>query len=74
MRTKLLTPRDKLSPELVTSPRRKKSRTNFGSLIVDSEKDDEWTYSNEIGGGGGEDIDATTTQGSIEEEPKPNLE
>jgi len=30
--------------------------------------------SNEVGGGGGEELDATTTQNNIKEEPKPNLD
>jgi hypothetical protein len=32
------TPRDKLSPEFVTSPPRKKFRTTFGSSVNDSER------------------------------------
>jgi hypothetical protein len=41
-----------LSPELVTSPPRKKSITTFESRVVDSE-DEEQTCLDEIGGGGG---------------------
>ncbi len=50
---KLLTLKDMLKHELVTSPPRNKSMTTFGSLINDLEEDDERTYSNEIGGRGG---------------------
>ncbi len=72
MRTKPPTPRDRLSLELVTSPLWKKSRTTSGSKVNDSEEDEEWTCSNEIRSRGGEKLDATTTQGDIEEEPEPN--
>jgi len=71
---KPLTPKDKLNLELITSPPRKKFKTTFGSLINDSEENEERTYSYEIGSGRGEEFDATTMQGSIEEEPKPNLD
>ncbi len=67
------TPNDKLNLEPVTSPLRKKSRTIFGSSVNDSKEDEEWTYSYEIRGGGGNELDGTTTQGSIEEELEPNL-
>jgi hypothetical protein len=33
----------------------------FGSLVNDSKEDEERTCSNEIGGKGGEELDATTT-------------
>jgi hypothetical protein len=46
------TPRDKLSPEFVTSPPRKKFRTTFGSSVNDSKKDDKQTRSYEIKGRG----------------------
>ncbi len=59
--------RDKLSPEPITLSPRKKSRTTFGSLVIDSKEGEEWTYSNEIEGGGGEELNATTMQGNIEE-------
>jgi hypothetical protein len=36
----LPTPRDKLSPELVTSPLKKKSKITFGLLVNDSKEDD----------------------------------
>jgi urease alpha subunit len=68
------TPRDMLSSEPITSPPRKKSRTTFKSLVVDSEEDDERIYSDEIRGGGGKEFDAITTQGNIKEEPEPNLD
>jgi hypothetical protein len=42
--------KDKLSIEPVTSPLRKKSRTTFGSLVNDSEEDEERTYSDETRG------------------------
>jgi hypothetical protein len=70
MCTKLPTPRDKLSLQLVTSPPRKKSKTTFGSPINDSKEDEERTCLDEIGGRGGEKFNATTMQGNIEEEPK----
>jgi hypothetical protein len=38
------------------------------------EEDEEWTYLDEIKGWGGKKLDATTTQGNIEEKPKPNLD
>jgi hypothetical protein len=67
-------PRDKLSPEPITSPLKKKSRNTFGSPVNDSKENEEWTCSNEIGGRGGEKLEATTTQGSIKEKPEPNLD
>ncbi len=57
----------------VTSPPKKKSRIIFRSSVADLEKDEEWTYSDEIGGGGGRELNAITTHGSIEEELEPNL-
>jgi hypothetical protein len=72
--TKSRTPRERLSPKLVTSPPRKKSRTTFGSPIIDLEKDEERTCSYEIGNRGGEELYATITQGNIKEEPEPNLD
>jgi hypothetical protein len=53
---------------------KKKWRTTFRSLINESEEDKEWTYLDEIKGRGREELDATTTQGSIEEELEPNLD
>jgi len=38
------------------------------------EEDEERTYLDEIKGWGGKKLDAITTQGNIEEEPKPNLD
>jgi hypothetical protein len=70
MHTQLSTSRDKLSPELVTSPPRKKFKTTFGSHVVDLKEDEEQTCSNEIGGGRGEKLYATTTQVNIEEKLK----
>jgi len=58
--------RDKLSLELVTLPSRKKSGITFGSLVIDSKEDEQWTYSNEIDSGGGKELNATATQGNIE--------
>jgi hypothetical protein len=66
MHTEQPTPRDKLSPEHVTSPRRKRSRTTFGTLANDLEED-------EIGGKGRQEFDVISTQGSIEKETRPNL-
>jgi hypothetical protein len=74
MRIKPLTSRDMLGPKLVTSPPRKKFITIFGSPINDSEEDEKQTCSNEIGGRGGEELDATTTQDNTEEELEPNLD
>jgi hypothetical protein len=70
----LPTPRDRLSPEPVTWPPRKKSRIFFGSQVVDSKEDEEQTCSDEIGGGGGEQLYAIATYGNIKEEPEPNLD
>jgi hypothetical protein len=56
----LPTPRDRLSPKLVTSPPRKKFKITFESPIVDSKEDEEQTCSDEIGSGGRE-IYATIT-------------
>jgi len=72
MCTKPPTPRDKLSLQLVRSPLRNKSKTTFGSPVNDSKEDEERTCLNEIeiGGRGGEKLNATTMQGNIEEEPK----
>ncbi len=74
MRTKPPTPRDRLSHELVTLLPWKKSKTTSRSRVNDLEEDEERTYSNEIGGRGGKKLDAIAMQGSIEEEPKPNLD
>ncbi len=41
--------------------------------MVDSKEDEEWTCSDEIGGGGGEELNAIITHDNIEEELKPNL-
>ncbi len=71
---KLLTPRDRLSPEHVTSPLKKKSKTTFGSSVNDSKKDKEQTYSNEIGSKGGKKLEAIATQGSIKGDLKPKLD
>jgi hypothetical protein len=46
-----------LSPEPITSPPGKKSRTTFGSPVNDSNEDEEQTCSNEIIGRGGEKLD-----------------
>jgi hypothetical protein len=54
MHIEVPTLRDRSSFELVISPPKKKFRTTFGSQVVDSEKDEEQTYLDEIGGGGGE--------------------
>jgi hypothetical protein len=67
------TPRDKLSPKPIISPPRKKCKTTFRSHVNDLEEDEEQTCSNDIGGKGGKELDATPTQGNIEEEPEPNL-
>jgi hypothetical protein len=56
-----------LSIEPITSSLRKKSRTTFGSLIVDSKEDEERTYSDEIGGGAREELNAIATQDIIKE-------
>jgi hypothetical protein len=48
--TKSFILKDKLSLEPVTSPLRKKSKTTFGSLVNDSEEDEEKTYSYETRG------------------------
>ncbi len=73
MCTKLFTQKDRLSPNPITSPPRKKSKT-FGSLVVDSKEDEEWTCSYENVGGGGEELNAKTMHGNIKEEPKPNMD
>ncbi len=41
MHTKLPTIGDRLSPEPITLPPRKKSKTTFGSLVIDSKEDEE---------------------------------
>jgi len=74
MSTKPPTPRDKLSPEHLTSPLRKKSKTTFISPLNDLEEGEEQTCSYEIGGRGRKELDVTTMQGSIEEELEPNLD
>ncbi len=43
-------------------------------MVNDLEENGERTCSNEIGGRGGEELDATSTQGNIEEEAEPNLD
>jgi hypothetical protein len=68
------TPRGRLNPKHITSLVRKKSRTIFGSSINDSKENEEHTYLNDIGCRGGEEFDVISTQGNIEEEPKPNLD
>jgi hypothetical protein len=56
MHKKLPTPRDRLNLEHVTSPLRNKSRISFESQVVDLEEDEKRTCSNEIVGGGGEEL------------------
>jgi hypothetical protein len=54
----LHTPQDKLSFEPITSPPKKKSKTTFKLKVVDLEKDEERTYLDEMGGGGGKELQA----------------
>jgi hypothetical protein len=61
MHIKLPTLRDKLNPKPVTSPLRKKSKTIFGSSVNDSEKVEDQTCLDGIGGRGGEELDVTIT-------------
>jgi hypothetical protein len=61
MHIDLPTPRDRLNLEPITSPPQKKVTTTFGSPVSDLEEDEERTYSNEIRGRGGDELDATTT-------------
>ncbi len=74
MHAKLPILRDRLNPELVTSPPRNKYRIFFRSQVVELEDDEEQTCSNEIGGGGQKEFYVIATQGNIEEEPEPNLD
>jgi hypothetical protein len=64
MHTKPLTWWDKLSFELITSPPRKKSKTISRSQIVDSEEDEEQTYSGKMGVGDGKVLQAIITHSS----------
>jgi hypothetical protein len=73
-RTKLPTPWDSLSLELVASPPRKKFRTTFRSQVVDAKEDEERTCLDKMGGGGGEEIQTIVTQGNLEEESGFNLD
>jgi len=66
--------RDKLSPEPITSPPRKKSKIIFGSLVNDLKEDEERSCSDDIRGKGGEELEAIATQNNIEEELEPNLD
>jgi hypothetical protein len=43
-------------------------------MVNDSKEDEKQICSNEIGGKGGEELEATTMQSNIKEEPKPNLD
>jgi hypothetical protein len=63
-----------VKPSTCTSPPRKKSRIIFETPINDSKEDEEQTCSNDIGGRGGEELDATSTQGSIKEELEPKMD
>jgi hypothetical protein len=47
-----------LSHEPITSPLRKKSRTTFRLHVVDSEEDEDQTFSYDIKGGGGKELNA----------------
>jgi len=62
-----------LSHELIISPPKNKSITIFESLVIDLEKDKEWTCVDEIGVGRGK-FYLTITQCNIKEKPKPNLD
>ncbi len=53
---------------------RKKSRTTIGSPVNDLEDDEEQTCWDDIKGWGGKKLDATTMQGSINEELEPNVD
>jgi hypothetical protein len=72
MRIESPTPRDRLSPKLVTSPPRKKYKIIFMSQVIDLEEDEERTCLD--GMGGGEKFQTTITQGNMEEELEPNLD
>jgi len=74
MCTKLPTPRDKLSLQLVTSPPRKKSKTTFGSPVNDSKEDEERTCLDESGGRGGEISMQQLCKGTLRKNLKPNLD
>jgi hypothetical protein len=62
----LPTPRDKLSFEPITSPPKKKSKTTFRLKVVDLEEDEERSYLDKMGSGGGQELQAIAMQGNLE--------
>ncbi len=60
------TPRDKLSFEPITSPPKKKSKTTFRLKVVDLEEDEERSYLDKMGSGGGQELQAIAMQGNLE--------
>jgi len=58
----------------VISPLKKKFIITFKSKVIDLEEDEERTYSNEMWGGGGKELQATTIEGNLKEKLKPNLD
>jgi hypothetical protein len=44
------------------------------SQVVDLEDDEERTYLDKMGGGGGKELQTIITKNNLEKEPKPNLD
>jgi hypothetical protein len=65
-RIRLPTPQYKLSSEPITSPPKKKSITTFKLKVVDLQEDEEWSYLDKMGGGGGQELQAIAMQGNLE--------
>ncbi len=62
-----LTLKDMLSLEPIISPLKKYSITTFMSQVINSEEDEEQTYSNGIGGGGGNKLQVVVIRGNLKE-------
>jgi len=56
-----------LSLEPIISPLKKYSITTFMSHVINSKEDEEQTYSNGIGGGGGNKLQVVVIRGNLKE-------
>jgi hypothetical protein len=65
-------PRDKVSPKLVNSPSKKKSKTYAKIQIVHSKDDEEKAHANEVGCGNDEEPRVKTTQVDSKKELEVN--
>jgi hypothetical protein len=67
MHIKPPTLKDMLGCKSITSPPKNKFITTFMSHVIDLEEDEEQTYSDGMGGGGGKKVQTTIIHGNLEE-------